>query len=188
VTLLTILNNPLFPFTDFREQETSFQMLERYWAAVAHEALGEEVFAACVALQLADRDLEGWGNPLMLDVWIPALRRGAKVMLLENVEGLPAFRDSAKKRTNKRACFRSIFVYLNRRGVTGPDDKIDQICFLADMSDVARSAVQFLLRAFLIENMEINDVDPWFDKFAERVGETSRRHRPRSIKAVKDQS
>jgi hypothetical protein len=181
VTLLTILNNPLFPFTDFRVQETSFQMLERYWAAVAQEALGEEAFAACVALQLPDRDLEGWGNPLMLDVWVPALRRGAKVILLENVEGLPACRDSAKK----DACFQSIFVYLDRRGVTGPDDQIDQICFLADMSDVTRSAVLFLLRAFLNENMEIDKVDPWFDDFAERVGETLPRRRPRPTIAVK---
>jgi hypothetical protein len=181
VTLLTILNNPSFPFTDFRVQETSFQMLERYWAAVAQEALGDEAFAACVALQLPDRDLERWGNPLMLDVWVPALRRGAKVMLLENVVGLPACRDSAKK----DACFRSIFVYLNRRGVTGPDDQIDQICFLADMSDVARSAVLFLLRAFLNENMEIDKVDPWFDNFAERAGETLPRRRRHPTDVVK---
>jgi hypothetical protein len=181
VSLLTILNDPLFPFTDFRVQETSFQMLERYWAAVAQEALGDEAFAACVALQLPDRDLEGWGNPLMLDVWVPALRRGAKMMLLENVESLPACRDSAKK----DACFRSIFVYLDRCGVTGPDDQLDQICFLADMSNVARSAVQFLLRAFLNENMEIDKVDPWFDNFAERIGETLQHRRTRSASAVK---
>jgi len=73
-----ILCHPLFPFTDFRTNDNSFLMLDRYWEAVARQALGEAVSVQCVQLQAADQDKENWGDPLMLDFWIPGQRRGAK--------------------------------------------------------------------------------------------------------------
>lgn len=91
--LSQILRHPLFPFADFRTSDASFLMLELYWAALAREALGEEVPALAVPLQATDRDTEYWGDPLMIDFWIPGQRRGAKVMLAESTEGLPACRD-----------------------------------------------------------------------------------------------
>jgi len=62
-----ILHHPLFPFADFRTNDTSFLMLRRYWAAVAREALGEETSVFVAPLQAADQDKENWGDPLMLD-------------------------------------------------------------------------------------------------------------------------
>ena len=162
-----ILCHPLFPFTDFRTNEVSFKMLERYWAAAAQEAIGEETWVQCVPLQAADQDKESWGDPLMLDFWIPGQRRGAKVTLLENTEDLPACRDVS----DKLNCFSSVLIYTSRRGVTGPDDEIDQICFRADMSQVARSTVIQFLNAFLVRGIEVGQVEPDYYDFCTRTGE-----------------
>ncbi len=162
-----IIQHPLFPFSDFRTNDASFLMLELYWGAVAREALGEEVSAHVVPLQSTDRDAENWGDPLMIDFWVPSQRRGAKVTLLENTEGLPACRDA----TDKLNCFPSIVTYVSRRGVSGPDDEIDQICFRADMSDIARSVITELLHAFLVKGVNSDQIEPWFDEFNVRTGE-----------------
>ncbi|MBL3576125.1 hypothetical protein JMK10_17610 [Rhodovulum sulfidophilum] len=165
--LVQILEHPLFPFSDFRTNDASFLMLELYWAAVAREALGDDVAARVEPLQETDRDTENWGDPLMLDFWIPDLRRGAKVELLENTEGLPLCRES----DDKINCFPSIVVYSNRRGITGPDDEIDQVCFRADMGDVARSVISHVLRMFLIEKTTPDAIEPWYGEFVLRTGE-----------------
>lgn len=162
-----ILCHPLFPFTDFRTNEASFLMLEHYWAVAAQDALGEEIWVQCVPLQAADQDKENWGDPLMLDFWIPGQRRGAKVTFLENTEGLPACRDVS----DKLNCFVSILIYTTRRGVAGPDDEIDQICFRADMSEVARSTVMQFMNAFLVHGIEVDQVECDYYDFCARSGE-----------------
>ncbi len=162
-----MLRHPLFPFADFRSNDASFRLLELYWAAVAREALGGEVSALVVPLQVTDQDKENWGDPLMLDFWIPKQRRGAKVTLAENSENLPACRDVS----DKLNCFASILVYTSRRGITSPDDEIDQICFRADMSEVARSAVMQFMKAFLVQGIEVEEVEPKYYDFCARSGE-----------------
>lgn len=170
-----IRQHPLFPFADFRTSDASFQMLEVYWAAAVREALGEALAAQMVPLMAMDRDTEcrgdavtvGWGNPVMVDFWRPDQRRGVRVMLLENTEGLPACRDSS----DKMNCSLSIIVYMQRRGVTGPDDEIDQICFCADMSEVARDVVVQLMKAFMVQGIPADEVEPWYDAFCVRTGE-----------------
>jgi hypothetical protein len=164
MTLAELLRHPLYPFADFRADPTAFALLESYWAAVARDALGAEFFAACELLQPPDRDVEGWGDPLMLDIWIPSLRRGARVLLLEAVELKHARRPSAGKRTEPH----SIYAYLNRRGVTGPYDQIDQICFCADMSDAARTVVQRFLRAFLVDGVDVDRIEQSLRDFEEK--------------------
>lgn len=162
-----ILHHPLFPFADFRTNDTSFLMLRRYWAAVAREALGEDTSVFVAPLQAADQDKENWGDPLMLDFWIPGQRRGAKVELAENTGNLPVCRDVS----DKLNCFLSILIYTSRRGITGPDDDIDQICFRADMSEVARSAVMQFMNAFLVHGIEVDEVEPDYYNFCTRTGE-----------------
>ncbi len=161
-----IVAHPLFPFADFRTNDASFLLLELYWAAVAQRALGPAA-AQVVPLMAADRDPEGWGDPVMLDVWMPDRRRGAKVLLAENPAGRPACREAA----DKFACFPSIIVYTQARGIEGPDDEIDQICFCADMSEVARGVVLQLLDAFLLRGVPVEGIEPWFDDFCRRTGE-----------------
>lgn len=165
--LSQILRHPLFPFADFRTNDASFLMLELYWAALAREALGEEVSALAVPLQATERDTENWGDPLMIDFWIPDRRRGAKVTLLENTEGLPACRDTP----DKFDCFPSIVIYMSRRGITGPYDEIDQICFRADMGEVARSTVAQFMNAFLVQNADVDEIEPQYYDFCTRTGE-----------------
>ncbi|WP_435656560.1 hypothetical protein [Brucella pituitosa] len=162
-----ILRHSLFPFADFRTNDASFRMLELYWATVAREALGEEVSVLVAPLQTADQDKENWGDPLMLDFWIPSQRRGAKVMLAENTGNLPACRDVSVKLN----CFPSILVYTSSRGITGPDDEIDQICIRADMSEVARSAVVHFMSAFLVHGVEVDKVESHYYDFCTRTGE-----------------
>lgn len=162
-----ILSHPLFPFADFRTNDASFLMLELYWAAVARDALGSEVSALVDPLQVTEQDKENWGDPLMLDFWIPNQRRGARVTLSENDENLPACRDVL----DKLNCFASIVVYTTRRGITGPDDEIDQICFRADMSEVARSVVMQFMKAFLVQGVEVDEVEPNYYDFCVRTGE-----------------
>ncbi len=162
-----ILRHALFPFADFRTNDASFLMLELYWATVAREALGERVSALVVPLQAADQDKGNWGDPLMLDFWIPGQRRGAKVVLAENTEHLPACRDVS----DKLNCFLSILIYTSRRGITSPDDEIDQICFRADMSEVARSAVMEFMKAFLVHGIDVDQVEPNYYDFCTRTGE-----------------
>lgn len=162
-----ILSHPQFPFADFRSNDTSFLMLKRYWAAVARDALGEEVSALVVPLQATDQDKENWGDALMLDFWIPAQRRGAKVTLAENTEDLPACRDVS----DKLNCFLSILIYTSRRGITSSDDEIDQICFRADMSELARATVMQFLNAFLVRDVDVDQVEPDYYDFCTRTGE-----------------
>lgn len=165
--LSEIIAHPLFPFSDFRDNDASFLMLELYWAALARDVLGAEASASAAPLQAAERDVEAFGDPLMIDFWIPHLRRGAKVTLLENTEAQPACRDSL----DKLACFPSIVVYTSRRGITGPNDEIDQVCFRADMGDVARGVVSHLLREFLLEAAAPSAIEAWFDDFCAHTGE-----------------
>jgi len=167
VKLSEITAHPLFPFSDFRDNDASFLMLELYWAALAREALGEEVSTKALPLQATERDDEAFGDPLMIDFWIPSLRRGAKVTLLENAEAQPACRDSL----DKLACFPSIVAYMSRRGISGPDDEIDQLCFRADMGDVAQEVIAHLLRKFLLEEAAPSVIEAWFDDFCARTGE-----------------
>ncbi|MGX9935624.1 hypothetical protein ACVFVO_09575 [Advenella kashmirensis] len=162
-----ILRHPQFPFSDFRTNDASFLMLELYWIAVARDALGEEVSALVVPLQVTDQDKENWGDPLMFDFWIPTQSRGAKVTLAENTEDLTACRDVS----DKLNCFLSILIYTSRRGITSPDDEIDQICFRADMSEVARLAVMQFLNAFLVRGMEVDQVEADYYDFCTRTGE-----------------
>lgn len=162
-----ILRHPLFPFADFRTNDTSFLLLGLYWAAVAKEALGKEVSLLAAPLQAPDQDQENWGDPLMLDFWIPVQRRGAKVILAENTGNLPACRDVS----DKLNCFLSILVHTSRRGITGPDDEIDQICFRADMSEVARSVVMQFMNAFLVHSVEVDQIEPDYYDFCTRTGE-----------------
>jgi hypothetical protein len=163
--LTELLSHPLYPFDSFRADDTAFSLLTRYWAAVAREALGASVFAACEPLQPPDRDAEGWGDPLMLDIWIPAQRRGARVLLLEAIK--PKLVHST--RAGERAKRPSIYLYLSRRGVTGPDDVIDQICFRADMGDGARSVVQEFLHVFLVDCMDLDSVEQSIQVFEDEM-------------------
>lgn len=162
-----ILRHSLFPFADFRTNDASFRMLEFYWAAVVRDALGQQVQALVAPLQSADQDTENWGDPLMFDFWIPNQRRGTKLVLAENTGNLPACRDVS----DKLNCFPSILVYTSSRGITGPDDEIDQICFRADMSEVARSAVVHFMSAFLVHGIEVDKVESQYYDFCNRTGE-----------------
>lgn len=159
MTLDQILRHPLFPFADFRTNDASFLMLELYWAAVAQQALGPEVSARVAPLMEADRDPENWGDPVMLDFWLPDIRRGARILLAENVQNWPSCVTSADKET----CFAPIIAYANRRGITGPDDVIDQIGFFADMSAIARAYVQRGLVAYLVTGVSLSALEDDFD-------------------------
>jgi hypothetical protein len=164
VTLTELLQHPLYPFAGFRTDVTAFALLARWWEAVARDALGEEIFATCEPLQPPDRDIEGWGDPVMLDVWMPSLRRGARVLLLEAAEPKPAVRPSIDQLPEPH----SIYAYLSRRGVTGPHDQIDQICFRADMSDAARIVVQRYLQVFLIDRADVDSIEQSLRRFEEK--------------------
>lgn len=159
MTLDEILRHPLFPFADFRTNDASFLMLELYWAAVAQQALGPEVSARVAPLMETDRDPENWGDPVMLDFWLPDIRRGARVLLLENTRDLPPCQLSA----DKENCFPSIIAHSATRGITGPDDEIGQICFRADMSPLARAYVQRGLMAYLVTGVSLSALEDDFD-------------------------
>ncbi|SFJ61241.1 hypothetical protein [Jannaschia pohangensis] len=169
MTLDELRAHSLFPFADFRENDASFLMLELYWAALAREALGEDFAARCQPLQAAERDAEDvtYWEPVMLDFWRPDLRRGARILLLENPEGLPYCRDVA----SKTDCAVSVDLYFQRRGVTGPEDEIDQIVLLADMSDLARTVTTGALRRFLIDGATPAEMEAEWDDFLTRTGE-----------------
>ena len=68
--------HPLFPFMDFRENDESFLLLKSFWTTVAKDALGEELASKYVPIQDCDRDIERFYNLVMLDFWIPEMRRG----------------------------------------------------------------------------------------------------------------
>jgi hypothetical protein len=165
VTLAELLRHPLYPFANFRTDAMAFSLLASFWAEVAREALGDEPFAACEPLQPPDRDIEGWGDPVMLDVWIPSLRRGARVLLLEAIVPTAAHRPSVGKLAEPH----SIYVYLSRRGVAGPHDQIDQICFRADMTAASRAVVQRYMRAFLIDRVDVDSIEQSLRRFEEKI-------------------
>ena len=95
----------------------------------------------------------------MLDFWLPDIRRGARVLLLENTRDLPPCQLSA----DKENCFPSIIAHSATRGITGPDDEIGQICFRADMSPLARAYVQRGLVAYLVTGVSLSALEDDFD-------------------------
>lgn len=147
--LSEIKKHPLFPFADFRKNDASFLMLELFWTQVAQEALGEALSEKCVPLQDCERDVEEEYNPVVLDFWIPEIRRGARVILRENYDNQPYMHDA--KGDEKFTAYFPFCFHHSFRGVSSPDDEIEQILIHADMSPVAIKTVQEKLQDFLIK-------------------------------------
>lgn len=162
--------HPLFPFADFRTNDASFLLLELFWTQVAREALGEELSQQCVSLQACERDdgEEPFYDPLMIDFWIPDMRRGAKVTLNENYESLPHCTPEMKG-DQRFKCYGSYLFYGQYRGVTGPDDEIEQIVFASDLTDDAITFVQQGLRQFFIEKISLEEIDRQQKEYSKKM-------------------
>ncbi len=151
--------HPLFPFSDFRTNDASFLLLELFWTQVAREALGDELSSKVEPLMACERDNgdEPFYNPIMLDFWIPKIRRGAKIELRENYENDVLIEDSSGDQ--RFTAYFSFSAYLQKRGITGPDDEIDQIVFSSDLTNNAIKSVQNGLRAFLVSRIKCHEME-----------------------------
>lgn len=167
MTLDELSTHALYPFQDFRENDASFLLLELYWTLVAQNALTSRPNLQVEPLQDADQDREHWGDPVMLDFWCPAIRRGIKVILLENDTNQIPCRESE----DKFNCMPSTVLYFQHRGVTGPDDEIDQLCFCADMSIMSRQAVGWGIRQFIGEGASIESIEDAWDRYIIETGD-----------------
>ena len=161
--------HPLFPFADFRTNDASFLLLELFWTQVAREALGEELSQQCRPLQKCERDdgPEPFYNPLMIDFWIPEMRRGVKVVLQENFDN-SVLRINAKGK-ERFQCYDPFGFHGQYRGVTGPDDEIEQIVFGSDLQDDSIQSTQNGMRAFLIDKISLEEVDRLVDEQLKRT-------------------
>ena len=148
--------HPLFPFMDFRENDASFLLLELFWTVVAKDALGEELTSKCVPLQDCERDIERFYNPVMLDFWIPEMRRGARVTLMENPDNRPYMADAVGD--ERFTAYLPFSFHNNVRSVSSPDDEIDQILIHADMSPEAIDCVSNGIKLFLVDKISKDDV------------------------------
>lgn len=167
-------NNPLFPFVDFRNNDASFMMLELFWTDLVRETLGEELSQKCVPLQDIERDNgeEYFHDPVMIDFWIPEMRRGVRVSLLENYENLPNFTNDTKG-DGRFNSYHGFTAYWQKRGITGPDDKIEQVVFRSDMSDHALNLVQIGLQKFLLKKLSREEFEKWVDDYHHALGHPS---------------
>lgn len=164
-------NNPLFPFSDFRTDDASFLMLELFWTQLVREALGEKLAEKCVPLQDCDRDNgeDLFYDPVMIDFWIPEMRRGARVSLIENHKNLPIFTKDTKG-IDRFNSYHGFTAYWQDRGITGPDDEIEQIVFRSDLSEHALKNVSVGLQAFFLKKIPCDEFDRWVDDYHQLLG------------------
>jgi len=152
-------NHPLFPFSDFRENDAAFQLLIDFWQQLVKESLGEELFPKCETLQNYERDNgpEPFYNPVMFDFWVPALNRGARITLTENFNNYPLLADA--KGDERFSAYYPFVYYVNYRRLPDNSKDIEQIVLCSDMSDSSLQSTQKKLREFLIDQISVKEIE-----------------------------
>lgn len=163
LTLKEIRSHAQYPFSDFRENDASFLMLELFWTAFISETVGADLTAEMEILQDFERDLDRNYDPLMIDFWIPKMRRGVRVLLLENFDNLPLCETvTGDARFN---CFHGFGYHSSKRGITSVDDTIDQAVFRTDMSDASLALTQRGVHSFLVDQVGFDVLDAGFKEY-----------------------
>ncbi|PKR51951.1 hypothetical protein [Thalassospira marina] len=152
-------NHPLFPFSDFRENDASFQLLIDFWQQLVKESLGDELFPECETLQDYERDNgpEPFHNPVMFDFWVPSLNRGARITLTENFDNSPLLVDA--KEDERFSAYDPFVFYMSFRRLPDDSKDIEQIVLCSDMSDSSLEATQEKLRDFLIDQVSVDEIE-----------------------------
>jgi hypothetical protein len=151
--------HPLFPFSDFRENDASFLLLELFWTQLVKETIGEELSQKCVPLQDFERDNgpEPFHNPVMIDFWMPSLNRGARISLTENFNNYPLLADA--KGDERFSAYYPFVYYVNYRRLPDNSKDIEQIVLCSDMSDSSLQSTQKKLREFLIDQISVKEIE-----------------------------
>ena len=152
-------NHPLFPFSDFRENDAAFQLLIDFWQQLVKESLGEELFPKCVPLQDYERDNgpEPFYNPVMFDFWVPSLNRGVRITLTENFNNFPLLADA--KGDKRFSAYYPFVSYVNYRRLPDNSKDIEQIVLCSDMSNSSLEATQGKLREFLVDQISVDAIE-----------------------------
>ncbi|OKH87548.1 hypothetical protein [Thalassospira sp. TSL5-1] len=149
----------LFPFSDFRKNDASFQLLSDFWQQLVRETIGEELSLKCVPLQDCERDNgpEPFHNPVMIDFWVPSLNRGARITLTENFNNYPLLANA--KGDERFSAYYPFVYYVNYRRLPDNSKDIEQIVLCSDMTESSLEATQEKLRQFLIDQVSVDEIE-----------------------------
>ena len=166
MTLSEIKQHPLFPFKDFKTNDTAFLMLELFWTAIAYEALGEKLSQQCQPIMSANRD----GNSILF-FWLPKANRAIKVILFDIVDDMDETIDG------EEYLYSPLYMYIGNcmTSYTSSDGyEIDKLVIDFDMNYLKYEGfIIDAIRAYLIHTIENEKMDENIEKLHSTIGHKS---------------
>ncbi|WP_330628247.1 MULTISPECIES: hypothetical protein [Thioclava] len=149
-----------FPFSGFRTNTAEFLLLELYWPAVLQAALGADLSAQVVPLAEADQDVEHFGTPTLLNVWLPQKGRGLKLLYND-----PPEEDVAPE----SPLFAAVSIRQQPPGWDLPTggqpapatDRMEELVLIAATDPQVADAVAEAARRFLIDELPMAEMEAY---------------------------